>query len=44
MRLHTTLRVQVQNVTNVYVRCVGDSPGFLQSPDRTTVPYLILDE
>jgi iron complex outermembrane recepter protein len=38
-----TLRVQMQNVTNVYFWNVQFSPGFLQFAPRTVIAYLTVD-
>jgi iron complex outermembrane receptor protein len=38
-----SLRVQVQNITNVYIWNVGYSPGFFQFAPRTIVAYLTVD-
>ena len=37
------LRVQLQNVSNLYIWNVGNSPGFLQFGPRTVFAYLTID-
>ncbi|HEV2700527.1 MAG TPA: hypothetical protein VGV09_02770 [Steroidobacteraceae bacterium] len=38
-----TLRAQLQNVFNVYIWNIGNSPGFLQFASRTYLLYLTVD-
>ena len=39
----STLRVQVQNLTNAYIWNIGLSPGFLQFPPRAVIAYITVD-
>jgi hypothetical protein len=38
-----TLRVQVQNLTNLYFWNIGFSPGFMQTSPRSLFTYLTAD-